>query len=652
MNLRILYYLNIFFVLIGSLQSQEPIFEFGPWKHQSLNGLVQAEGLYRTQETIYLSGKTEQPITKKLYGQLVLNSRSYIWHPNFWKLNIDLDYNPGVHDEKFLVTPNRSETRTAEQLRLQSVFFNQRPLSFNLFFNINHHYINREYTSSVEALTRDFGGALSFRNDIVPLTINYLKSDWIQNELETGREFFNHRENIRAELSKSFIPGDFHRFSYSYDDYNRKYGNGPVVHNIINSWRIQNNVPLNAKRQNYLHSLIFFHKQTGNQHFDRLQISENLTYTLPLGFKASGLYRYAGYDQLIQNSKQHNLSARLEHQLFSSLHSSAYYEYRDITHTAYDDHTNIGELTFDYIKEIPTGNLSLGYTYRKRNDNRQTGTAKFRVSREKYTLNDYETVLLDNPYVDPASVYVTDATGAIIYEENIDYVLLEQGIYLEIQRLPGGQISDGQTVYLDYMVQRSLSYKFDTNNQMFRAGLSLFDRWIDLYFRFHEQTYDNVVTTDNKILKTIYQNVYGIRLSKGFFTIGAEFDDYASNITPYRNMHYFLILSHNFTNRLSASIRGNWRDRELLADNEKQQFADVSGRLVFYLGQKSKINIDGGYRFQQGRGIDLDLSNIRAEYSIRIRALILRIGLEIYRRNFSGEIINYNGGYVRIERNF
>ena len=114
----------------------------------------------------------------------------------------------------------------------------------------------------------------------------------------------------------------------------------------------------------------------------------------------------------------------------------------------------------------------------------------------------------------------------------------------------------------------------------------------------------------------------------------------------------FLILSHNFTNIFSASIRGNWRDRELLADNEKQQFADVSGRLVFYLGQKSKINIDGGYRFQQGRGIDLDLSNIRAEYSMRIRALILRIGLEIYRRNFSGEIINYNGGYVRIERNF
>jgi len=89
-----------------------------------------------------------------------------------------------------------------------------------------------------------------------------------------------------------------------------------------------------------------------------------------------------------------------------------------------------------------------------------------------------------------------------------------------------------------------------------------------------------------------------------------------------------------------------------LADSENQQFADISGRLTFYLGQKSKINIDGGYRFQRGRGIDLDLSNIRTEYSMQIRTLVLRVGLEIYRRNYSGEIINYNGGYIKIERHF
>ena len=53
-----------------------------------------------------------------------------------------------------------------------------------------------------------------------------------------------------------------------------------------------------------------------------------------------------------------------------------------------------------------------------------------------------------------------------------------------------------------------------------------------------------------------------------------------------------------------------------------------------------------------GRGIDLDLSNLRIELSTRVRNLYLSAGRDIDRRNFSGEIINYNGGYFRIERKF
>lgn len=652
-----MYYRNIsflffLFMLRGILNAQEPLFELGLWKQESMNGSLIFEGLYRSQETIFQTGKTERPITKKLSGQFNLKSRSYIWHPNFWKINIDIDYNPGVQDEKFLVIPNRSETRTAEQLRLRSVFFHQRPLSLDVFFNINHHFINREYTSNVESLNRDYGGGISFQNALAPVSIHYIKSDWVQEELQTGREFFNKRENIRVEINKSFIPGDLHRFTYSYDDYNRKYGSGSEVHNLINSWRLQNNIPLNTARNSFWHSFVFFRHETGNQKLDRLQINENLTFALPLSFKFSGLYRYAGYSQIFQKSKQHNITACLEHQLFLSLHSKASYDYIDINHFAYNEYTNQGEVSFDYVKGIPIGRLSMGYTYRKRNDNRQSGTLNYNIMREKYILDDSEIVLIENPYVDPLSVIVRDEGGSIIYDLNLDYILIQQGHYIEIQRLPGGQITNKQPVYLDYIVQRSLSYNFDTNSQVFSAGLMLLDRWINLYFRYHEQTYDNVIKAEEKILKTIYQQVYGIRISKSFFTVGFEYDEYKSNITPYLNKRYYFTLSDNIYKVLNISMSGNWRERLLFTDFEKQQFADITGRLIYFLGINSRISIDGGYRFQEGRGIDLDLSNIRAEYSMRLRSVLLSIGLEIYRRNFSGEIINYQGGYVKVERKF
>ncbi len=642
----------ILFIMSGSLLASEALFEIGWWKQQSLNGSVVLEGLYRSQKTILRSGKTEEPATQKLLGQFKLNSQSYIWHPNFSKININFEFNPGLQNEQFLVIPNRSETRTAEQMRIQSVFFDQKPLSFNLFYNLNHNYINREYTTNVEALNTDFGGGISYRNNFIPTTMSYLNSGWKQNEIQTGREFINDRRNIRIELNKSFVQYDRHRFSYSYDDYSRKYGNASSIRNKVNGFRLQNDIPFDKDRRSSWNSLAFYHSQTGNQEYERLQINENLRIDLPAGFKLSGLYRYAGYDQPIVSTKQHNVLTQLEHQLFLSLRSRIFYEYIDLNHTVYNEFTNQTGVAFDYNKGIPTGSLNLTYEYRNRNDNRTSGSGLLYIAQEEYALSDDQIILLKNPDIISSSVIVRDETGTIVYQVNIDYILIERGVFLEIQRLPGGQIGTGQSVFLDYTVQRSDSYKYGTNSNFFTIGLSLFDRLLNTYFRYYTQSYDNVIKAENKILKTTLQRVYGLRLSRSFLTAGVEFDNYESNVVPYSSRRIFLTLTKSFTNRLNASVSTNWRNYDLTSQHEKQQFADLSGRLIYFLGQVSKISFDGSYRFQNGRGIDLDLSNFRAEYSTRFRSVLFTFGLEIYRRDFSGEKINYNGGYLKVERKF
>ena len=652
MKICFLKYCILFSLVWVNISAQEPLFELGQWKHTHLNGSVQLEGLYRSQETILKDGKTEKPVTKKFIGELLLSSKSYIWHPNFWRLNIDIDYNPGVQNEQFLVIPNRTETRTAEQLRIQSVFFNQRPFSVNSFFNISHHFINREFASNVESINMDYGGSLAYRNLLAPVKLQYLHSDWQQNELQTGRKFLNERDNVQFELSRSFMARDRHIFTYSYEDYKRRYGSGFRIRNIMNSWRLQNRIPFSENRKSFWQSNLFYRQQEGSMPFNRLQINEYLSMGLPFGFYSIGRYRYVYYDEFIFFTRQHQAAAELGHQLFRSLQTTLTYEYIDISHTSYHEYTNQGELSFDYQKMIPTGRLRLGYTYRLRRDNRDSDSDIVRITREPYTLRDDETVLLQNPDLDPSSVVVTDQSGTIIYEKNIDYVLIPRGEFLEIQRLPGGQIDNGQLVLVSYTVILLQSYTFDTNSHRFYAALSLFDQWIDLYFRYQEQFYDHVIKADDKNLKSILQHVYGIRLSKMFFTLGFEYDQFFSNITPYLSKRYYLTLSHHFQNQLSVALTGNWRNRELLSDQEKQNFADLSGRLGYALSRQSEIRLDGGYRFQKGRGIDLDLSNIRLAYSITYRQIDFSVGIEIYHRDFSGEVINYNGAFLIIKRNF
>jgi len=48
------------------------------------------------------------------------------------------------------------------------------------------------------------------------------------------------------------------------------------------------------------------------------------------------------------------------------------------------------------------------------------------------------------------SVLVYNLNRTIIYQENIDCVLIRREDFTEIQRIPGGQILNGQEVSVDY----------------------------------------------------------------------------------------------------------------------------------------------------------------------------------------------------------
>jgi len=636
----------------GGLFAQQPVFELGLWKQQTIKGSLMLEGLYRSQDNVLRSGINEHPRKKTFTGAFRLDSRSYLWHPNFLELNINLTYNPGIQNEQFLVIPNRTETRTSEQLRVNSQFFNQRPLSFNAFLNFNHNFTNREYAGRVEGFKKDFGGGLSFRNDYLPFSINYLNSDWRQKELGTGREFINFRRNVRTEFSKSFSKNDMHRLTYSYDDYSREYGTTSKTHNSANSLRLHNNITLNKNLPKTWNSLIFYRKQSGAQDFKHLQINENITFALPAKFKLSGILNHSTYQQAIFEMNQNNFITRIEHQLYLSLHSRAFYEYINLNHTSYKEYTHQGGIAFDYKKEIPGGTLALAYEHRRRNDDRNSNPAILNIVREEHILDDNQIALLDNPNINPQSVIVRDETGSDIYQENFDYILIQWDDFLEIQRLPTGRIRNSQKVFVDYSAERALSYQFSSNTNVFRFSFAILDRLIEPYFRLYTQDYDNVIKTDQKILKTALQRVYGIRVSKSFFNAGAEYDHYESNVMPYRSWRYFIHLTKNISNKINIFVRGNRRTYKLLSKNEKQNITDISGRVAYLLGAYSRASLDGGYRFQEGRGLDLNLSNLRAEFSTRFRAVYMTFGLEMYRRNFAGEKIDYNGGYVKVERKF
>ena len=622
------------------------------WRLLSYSGAIGLQADYRQLQTIFNGGFEEQRTGRILTGRISLDTKSYIWHPNLMIIDLNLDYYPGIQKDQFIVAPDRSEVRSLEKIYGRVTLFNERPVSLTAYYNYNHNYINRELTTDVDYYRKLYGTSLILRNDFLPARLEYTNDRWRQFELQTNREFTNKSSKIRAEVNKSFSSRDRGKLIYAYKDFIRTYAWNSEVHNKISSLNFSENIYFNERRTNSLLANIWVYNQAGTQAFDRLQAIGRLNYDLLWNLKFRANYNYFEYSNPLIGTIQSTYDGQLQHQLFESLTSTFSYQYADIRHTDYLRLRKTLELGFKYKKMIPTGHLRLFYNYRNRKEDWENRDYYLRVVDEEHKMNDDEIILLDYPYVNIESVVVTDALNSIIYEENVDYVLIKRDIYVEIQRIPGGRIAPGSMVYVDYIAEQKLDSKYTGITEGYGAGITLFGRLIEMYYRKNDLNYDNVRLAEYKILKVFNQQVFGVKFSFWRILLGYEHDDFKSNIVPYRSNRYYFSLNGYATSKLSYALSLRWRDQYLTQENELQNYAHGSIRFSYRINRMNRLNLDGIYRKQRGRTLDLDLLNLRVEFATIYRKIEFTLGGEVFRRDYIGQIQNYGAIFARLERLF
>lgn len=633
-------------------EAQNYLFESGFWKQRVLNGYTTLEGIYRDQESEIRAGNREELAVSRFNGEFMLQSNSIIWHPNFLELDMAVQYNPTLRNQQFLVLPNRSETLTAEQFRMNALFFNRRPLFLQLFGNINRIFVNREFSTNVESRRKDFGATLSYRNGYLPFSLKVNRADWQQDEKQTKRMYENTRSKFQFNTSESFGKNDDHRLMYMYEDFQRTYADSRTIRNYIHAVRMQNSLRIGKRNKHMLRSLFWWHDQEGTDDLTRLQLNETALIYLPKRFNLSVRYRYNYNDFSFLESHQNQVDYKIEHRLYESLTTYFSQEYTSLDNTNFDDRIWQSDLGLDYTKKIPTGRFSVNYLYRNRKDNRDSPSSVIVIRREEYLLTDLEPVYVDNPNVIRESFVLKDESGIIIYEENIDYILVDRGPFLEIQRLPGGQIPEGATVFADYTARQRMDYGFKAHTHRFGTRLSLLSRVINLYYNHFNREYTNIEGAADRILKTGSRNIWGIETGYLNLKAGFELEDFNSNLVPYRLKRYHLMWSKSITYALGMNINGGFRDYEMTGQEDSYEFYDVSGRVYYALNNRVRTEIQAGLRKQNGRARDLSLASIRSEISFQYRQSYLTIGYEFYYRDFISDVLRYNGGYIRYQRTF
>ena len=622
------------------------------WNLYSFSGEARLNSYYRDQL------RTGNRISEKQKSSFVsagilLRTQNYIWSPNFITLDLGGEYSPDKANEKYLVIPDQAENGDMRRFNANLIFLPQNKFSIASYFNYGRVYNNRENLSSIKSTDKNWGSTLNYRTNKIPLSLGYISSNQDATEIQTGRRYQSKQKNLEARANASFGKSDKHDLVVSSNYYYRKdYGTSEAFNNIYNA-NYNGFAYLGVNKKNSMSTLLSGAWQKGNETFTRYQAVERLNIELSKDLKFGSEYAFFSDRRSLQTVNQHRIGGNLQHQLFESLNSQISYNYNITKQSQYNERLQGGFASLVYTKKIMKHhNLDISYQYNLQAQKWNSQDGFINVINESVTLKDGQITLLVRPYINSSSIRVKDVTGTIFYQELLDYLLIIQNKFVQIQRIPGGLIPDNATIFIDYTAVQPGTYEFTSfNNELF-AGLSFYNRLFSVYYRKSAQGYSNLKKTDFVTLNYYDKQIIGAKIDYKFLSIGAEYDNMSSTILPYQLYRYFINLQGTLKNKVILAVNGNLSDYKKLNNLKNVRYIDMYGSALYQFNSQLSLSGTLIYMDQKGEGVSLNLLSFRTEFIANIHKLRFSASYNNYNRTIFNEKIVFNSVNVQLTRKF
>ncbi|WP_289053997.1 hypothetical protein [Carboxylicivirga marina] len=646
--------LFVFLFLVGLsfvVEGKGKTIQYKIWNLQSYEGKVTFESQNGYNYERFSYDVINSGYKSSYAGGVEFNARNYIWHPSFLNVNFGIKYNLSSDKHNHTMYLDRSDVTDLKAGYVEMIVFNSRPLTIKTNINVGETITNRENYSNIHTKNKSYGANLMFKNKIVPIRFSVSKVSSIQDEIQTNRLFLYENTLIRTVGSKSFTERDDSYFDVSYKTRLRESNVFSTINNSIFNASFRNSLDIGDSDRYKLNTSIRNRMQEGSSSNKTLTINESLSLILPENFSLKTSYVFM--DNLYTNGKstQNQSSSNLHHQLYLSLSSNVFFNYLNAKYPELERSEVEGGFNFDYKKKIPFGELNLGYRYSNKSVDVSSLDVEVDVFDEEKVLNDGELVMLANPYININSIVVTDVSNTVYYQPYIDYVLIERGNFIELQRVAGGLIPNNSPVHIDYTAHLPGSNSFKLNTNLFSARVSFFDSFLNLYFRMFHNDYEDIQNVDLGILNFLSQNIYGIRIGSNRIEGGVEYEKYNSNLTPYNQIKYFARATETF-NKINISLNGSYQKINYLTDIESKEYINISGNATYNLNSFSRINFNTAYNLQSGSNININVFNAKCLYDLRIRQLTASVGIEYFDKTYFGDEYDFFRFSLKLLRRF
>jgi hypothetical protein len=157
---------------------------------------------------------------------------------------------------------------------------------------------------------------------------------------------------------------------------------------------------------------------------------------------------------------------------------------------------------------------------------------------------------------------------------------------------------------------------------------------------------------ESLVLQEITDKVAGVEHSFRFVRVGAEYEDYRSNLNPFRAVRAFQTFTFEHTDRFFLSLDFTESKTTYPNDGLTQRSAGFIGRLRARVASPLFYTLEGGRRRERGRGLDQDQTTVRTALDFAYGQMTANAAYEFLDETFLGEHHVKHYYFLRVKRTF
>ena len=589
---------------------------------------------------------------------LELGARGSIYHPNLLEYDL-FGENNFAYDDHSIRDPSsgRKQSQTGFDYLLRYQFnarvLKAKPYATSLFAGKGRTFRNLDFFTRTTVDTETYGGATGYRNDVVPVTVSY--RHWSEDESGLARPTSRVEDTLDVVATNERDYGGKTAVDYTYGLFDRR--NFGIARDVGDSHTatLTDTEPFGkddwARLRSYLRYYLV--DSTGRQE-DSFQATENLTldhsdtlqsfYNYTFDTRRSGRTRNTG----------HLGTATVQHQLYKSLTSRLELRAEDLVTTSPGSQLDVfrygGILSESYSKRLSDqAHLNLGYSLRVQPERQDFRGGDVVVLGESHRLEDNQITFLNLPNIKRNTVRVTDETGTFLYTEGLDYLLFPRGNLTEIRRVAGGRIPNGATVLVDYVAAGQPSDSFVTLLNSVTWRISLWDRLLAVYGRL---TFDDKLGGELLVLNRYADYLFGVESEWRWLQLGAEYENYDSNLTPFEAVRFRQGASWDPYSALGLSLNLSQTFTDFPDNDRRVNYYDFIARIETRPWPFLFWTVEGGYRVEKGDGVDQVLGTARTSLDFVMGKLKAQVTYQYQTETFFSDEYRRHYLYFNMRRSF